>query len=406
MVLACLDEMEGRCFVETLRRNIRDMDFTVLGVLVLLAVYSCVAILAATYGKTDVGLPKHIIYRQILFEMIGWIAMTAITLYDYRSLRKNYWWIIGGAGFLLLVVFVMPRRNGAHSWIPLGPFSFQPSEVAKLAMIIGMAVFMADIDESEVPDYSFRRVWPLLIMFIVPFVLTFKEPALGQALVLLAIFVTMYCVFAKRWHFVMLIFFTIALVAGIGVVAVMYPQESTKLIENVLIKHHLLHSYQAYRIITWLNPQEYPLSYGYNIRISQIAVGSGQVFGEGLFNGIETRGNWIPNQWTDYIFTAIAEEFGFVGSSLLVLLFLILCYRLIRIAGTSQDSFGTYIVTGIVALIAFQVFENIGADMYLSPSTGITLPFISYGGSSLVIDYMGVGLALSVALRRKKLRFN
>lgn len=392
--------------MDTLRRNIKDFDFTIVSVLILLAIYSAVALLAATHGKSGSDVPTHIVLKQSLFEIIGIVLMFVAAAYDYRSLRRIQWWIAGVATFLLIAVFAMPSRQGAHSWIPLGLFSFQPSEFGKLALIICVAGFMADIDESEFPDYRLRRVWPIPVMFIIPFALTLKEPALGQALVMVAITLTMYMVFARRSHFLLIVVLTIVFVVLISVVSVMFPAQSTTFIENVLVKHHLLQQYQAYRVITWLNPGFSPLHWGYNIRLAQIAVGSGQVFGEGLFNGIETRGNWIPNQWTDYIFTAIAEEFGFIGSSVLILLFLVLLYRLVRIAGSSQDTFGTYLVVGIVGMFSFQVFENMGMDMYMSPSTGITLPFISYGGSSLIANYLAVGLALSVALRHKKLRFS
>lgn len=392
--------------METLKRNIREIDFTVLGVLFLLAIYSCIAILAATHGKSGPDIPSHVLLRQLLFEVVGWIVMGMVMVYDYRSLRRIRWWLYGICTFLLLVVFVMPSSHGAHSWIPLAVFSFQPSEIAKLAIIIWIAAYMSNIDESEFPDYRARKMWPIFFIFIVPFALTLKEPALGQAIVMAAIVITMYVVFAKNTHFLILTVLSIFIILGLSVVAVVYPTQSTTFIQNVLINHHILKAYQAYRIVTWLNPGFSPLNYGYNIRLAQIAVGSGQVFGEGLFSGIETRGNWIPNQWTDYIFTAVAEEFGFVGSSILILLFLILIYRLIRISGTSQDTFGTYIIIGIVGMFAFQVFENIGADMYLSPSTGITLPFISYGGSSLVADYAAIGLVLSISMRRKKLKFS
>jgi rod shape determining protein RodA len=392
--------------VETLRRNFRELDFTLIGVLLLLAVYSFVALLAATHGKEFApNVPSHIVSKQTMFELIGLAALFFTMVYDYRSLRKIRWWIGGFVLFLLVVVFAMPRVQGAHSWIPLPLFNFQPSEFAKLAMIIVIAGFMSEIDESEFPDYRPRKVWPILLMFVIPFGLVLKEPALGQALVLAAIAGTMYTVFAKRSHFFMIVAVMVITVVGLSVVALMFPTESTTVID-FLVKHHVLKSFQADRITTWLNPDLDPLGAGYNIRLAQTAVGSGQVFGEGLFGGIETKGNWIPNQWTDYIFTAIGEEFGFVGSSLLVLLFLFLIYRLVRIAATSQDTFGTYLVIGIVGMFAFQVFENIGMDMYLSPSTGITLPFISYGGSSLIANYIAVGLTLSVALRRKKLRFS
>lgn len=393
--------------METLRRNFRELDFTMVGVLMLLAGYSCIALLAATHGKQSaLNVPSHIVIKQILFEVLGLVAMFFATVYDYRSLRKVNWWIAGLAAFLLIAVFAMPRRQGAHSWIPLSVFSFQPSEFAKLAMIIVMAAFMARIDEAEFPDYRLRKVWPLLPMFVIPFILVLGEPALGQALVLAAVALTMYTVFAKRTHFFLIVTLMVGFVVGISVVITMFPNESTTFIEQVLVKHHILKGFEADRIVTWINPNYEPLGAGYNIRLAQIAVGSGQVFGEGLFGGIETRGNWIPNQWTDYIFTVIGEEFGFIGSSILVLLFLFLIYRLTRIGATSQDTFGTYLIIGIIGMFSFQVFENMGMDMYLIPSTGITLPFISYGGSSLIANYIAIGLALSVALRRKKLRFS
>jgi len=392
--------------VDTLRRNIRELDFTLLGVLFLLAVYSCVALLAATYGKTGGDIPTHVVPKQILFEVLGLIALGFMAAYDYRSLRKIRWWLYGGTVFLLLAVFAMPAHQGAHSWIPLKLFSLQPSEFAKLILIIVVAAHMANVDESEFSDYSIRNTWQIWALLAVPFALILKEPALGQALVLVAITLFMYMVFIRRWQFVLIVSIVVLAVVGMGVAVTQFPQESRTFIENILLKHHVLKPFQAARIITWLDPTYQPLQAGFNVHQAQIAVGSGQVFGEGLFNGIETRGGWVPNQWNDYIFTAVGEEFGFVGSSGLVLLFLIMILRLVRMAGTSQDTFGTYLIMGIVGMFAFQTFENIGMDMYLSPSTGITLPFISYGGSSLIANYIAIGLAISVSLRRKKLRFS
>lgn len=391
--------------METLRRNLRELDYTLIGVLLLLAVYSCVALLASTYGQTDVT-TSHLLPRQILFEVLGFVAMFVVMAMDYRSVRKVHWWFYVVSILLLVVVFKMPLVNGAHSWIPLPVFALQPSEFAKMALIITLATHMATVDEQEFPSYGMKSSWQVWALCLIPFVLTLKEPALGQALVMFAITGCMYMVFTKRSYFSMMIAVIALIVCGTTVVANQYPKQSASFIENVLVKHHVLKSYQADRITTWLDPSYNNLNEGYNIHQAQVAVGSGQLFGEGLFNGISTRGGWVPNQTTDYIFTAIGEEFGFVGSSVLVLLFLILIYRLIKVAGTSQDTFGTYLIMGICGMFAFQVFENIGMDMYLSPSTGITLPFISYGGSSLIVNYMAVGLVMSVSLRRKKLRFS
>lgn len=393
--------------MEMLRRNIRDLDFTVFGVLLLLAAYGTIAVDAATHSHANPYIPSHIMVKQIAYEIVGIIALLVTTVFDYRVLRKYRWWLYGFSALLLLVVFGFPATSGAHSWINLKVVTIQPSELAKIALIIWLAAFMAEIDESEMPDYRLRKVWMLAPIVIVPFALTFEEPALGQALVIVALALTMYTVFAKRTHFAMIMLFVVIIVFGFSVAAVMFPDQSEVFINHVIVgKLHLLKSYQASRITTWLDPNYDVRNDGYNVHMAQIAIGSGQLFGEGLFNGIETKGAWVPNQWTDYIFSAVGEEFGFVGAAVLVLLFLMLMYRLIKIAATTDDYFGMYMAVGIIGMFSFQVFENIGMDMYLSPSTGITLPFISYGGTSLVVDYIAVGLVLSVGVRRRKLRFD
>lgn len=391
--------------MDLLRRNWKLIDYTLVVTLILLTAYSCIAIYAATYGKLDPQIPSHAWMKQLVFGIIGFIVMWFVAAYDYRSLRKIHWWIYGITTFLLVAVFGFHSVNGAHSWIPLSVFSLQPSEFAKLSLVITLATMMADRDEAEFPDYRLLTTWPMWVVTLVPFALTLKEPALGQALVMFSLFAVMYLMFVRRSLFALGVTFFMIVCVVLIALPVEFPTQATAFVQNVLIKHNILHGYQANRILTWLDHTYLPLGAGYNIRQAQTAIGSGQLFGEGWLNGLETSTGGVPNQWTDYIFTAIGEEFGFVGSSTLVFLFLILVYRLVRAATSSQDTFGTYIVMGIVGMFSFQVFENIGMDMYLSPSTGITLPFISYGGSSLVANFMAVGLALSVLLRKKRLSF-
>lgn len=397
--------------MEMFRRNFRELDFTLIGVMVVLAAYGCLALLATTYGKPTAphgSVPPHVLSKQILFEILGFIVMLVVAALDYRLLRKYRWWIYGIVLVMLLVVFKFHSadRGGAHSWIPLGPLTFEPSEFMKLAMIIVIASFMADNDESEFPDYRIRKTWPIWLVFLVPFALIYKEPALGQSLVLFAILMTMLAVYVKRSHFVMLTLLLAIIIGGVTVVAVQYPMQAYNFLQNVVVGHHYIREFQLMRILTWLNPKLALSTAGYSVHETQMAIGSGQIFGEGLFNGIKTTGSAIPNQWTDYIFSGVGEEFGFVGSSVLVLLFLMVFYRMTRIAGSSRDAFGTYLIIGLVGMFGFQVFENIGMDMYMSPATGITLPFVTYGGSSLILNYISIGLALSVCVRRKRLRFS
>lgn len=374
--------------------------------LILLGVFACLAVDATTRGNPNPYIPSHPLRKQIEWEIIGIVVMIVGTLFDYRLLRRIHWWLYGLSIVLLMAVYGFPAVQGAHSWIKFHGFQFQPSELAKLALIIWLATFMANVDESEEPVYGLRKTWIIVPIFLVPFALIYIEPALGQALVMIAITLTMYTAFAKRSHFILIMAGVVAVVTAACLASTLYTKQVISFINNVVIKHHIIKQYQMNRILTWLDPNFSTNEYGYNIHMASTAIGSGQLFGEGFGNGLLTRGGWVPNQWTDYIFSAIGEEFGFVGSSVLILLFLMLCYRIIRIAGTTSDPFGMYIAIGVVGMFAFQVFENIGADMYLSPSTGITLPFISYGGTSLAVNYLAMGIILSIGLRRRKLRFN
>lgn len=391
--------------VDALRRQFRQIDFVLLGVVGLLAAFSCLALVAVSHGKSVAELQvSHIVERQMIWEVVGFIGMVVTAGYDYRGLRKWHWWLYGLSILMLMAVYGMPRTNGAHSWIHLGPISGEPSEFAKLGLIVSIAAYMAGVDEQEQPRYGLRNLLPIFGLLLVPFVLTYKEPALGQALVMFAIVMTMYVVFATRLHFVLLTGLLFSLVGGVAYMANARPIQTTKFMES-LVKHKILQQFQVSRIVTWINPQYDLNNTGFAVHHAQIAVGSGGLFGEGLFKGILTTSSSVPNQTTDYIFTAIAEEFGFVASGLLILLFLVLVYRIIKVAGLSQDSFGTYLLMGIAGMFGFQVFENIGMNVYLSPSTGITLPFISYGGTSLVANYLAIGLAISVSVRRKQLNF-
>ncbi|MCL6625468.1 FtsW/RodA/SpoVE family cell cycle protein [Alicyclobacillus shizuokensis] len=388
-----------------MQKSLRRMDWILVGVLVVLAACSCASLYSYALAR---NLPLHGLHadwlKQAIFEVLGLVVMVVTALFfDYRTLRKVRWPLYACTTLLLLVVFQMPAINGAQAWIPLGGgFQLQPSELAKVSMIVLLAHYMAKVEESEHPQYGLRHLPALALILLIPFGLTLKEPALGQALVMFAIFMTMYVVFTTRIYLTLLTLVLLGLVVICGI-ALDHPSQSAHFVNDVLVKHHLLQSYQADRILTWLDPK-YDLQHtGYNVHWAQIAIGSGQVFGEGWLNGTLT--GHVPNQETDYIFSLIGDEFGFVGGSVLVFLFLILVYRLVKVAAIAQEPFGVYLAVGFVGMFAFQVFENIGMDVYLSPSTGITLPFVSYGGTSVLVNYLCVGIVLSISLRQKRLRF-
>jgi rod shape determining protein RodA len=387
--------------VEGIRRYLRDIDYTIVVLVAILMAYSCLAIA----GVHNSQMPSHAWLKQLVVGLIGFVVMFAVAVSDYRSLRRIRWWLYGITTVLLVVVFAFPAVNYAHSWINLKFTTFQPSEFSKLALIIATAAFMANVDESELPDYRIRSSWPVWAMLIPPFVLTLKEPALGQALVMVSISLIMFMAFTKRSMFALLC--GAVLLGGVVLVTVpiFYSKEAAAFVHQVLIPHNILKGYQGERILAWLDPNYDLGGSGFNVHQAQMAIASGQMFGEGALNGLLSLHAGVPNEWTDYIFSSVGEQFGFVGSAGLVLCFLALIYRLVRIARHASDTFGMYMVVGILGMFAFQVFENVGMDMYMSPSTGITLPFVSYGGSSLLANFIAVGIAMSVAIRHKPLRF-
>ncbi len=404
MVSAGVNRLES-----IVKRNLRDLDYVLIGVMLCISIFSCIAIYTSTYGKANpatgnalLGIPPHILYRQIVWEVLSYGAMFLMMVVDYKSLAKWKWWFYGLTMLMLLAVFGFHTVNGAHSWIPLPGLSFQPSELAKVAVIIWTADYMAKMNEREVPDYSFKALLPIFVVFAVPFALILKEPALGQALVLLAILYTMLLVYVKRKHLQVILIGTVAFLLVVFLAVGVFPNQTIRVLDH----QHILKPYQTQRLISFIDPGYQPLKSGYQVLEAEIAVGSGGVYGTGLLRGSQTAGSWVPFQWTDFIFSAIAEQLGFLGSSVLIMLFLIMLYRMIKIATSALDDFASYAIAGSVGMFAFQIFENIGMNLVISPATGITLPFVSYGGSSLIVNFISIGIVLSVSIRRRTLRFD
>jgi rod shape determining protein RodA len=382
-----------------LKRNGRDLEVSLIGILLAISVFSCVTIYSVVIQRPELGVGYF--HKELMYQCIGYIAMFFVMLMDYRLLRKAKWSIYLFNIVTLIIVFKFPNEiHGAASWIPLGPLQFQPSEFAKIGLIIMLADFMAKEDEKEVPDKGLKPVAVMFLLTLLPAYLTLKEPALGQALVFVAIFISMLFPFVKRSILIWMLILGGVLVTLIILAKVVYAGQIIQFMD----KHHL-DSYQMSRITTFLDPEHATRDERYQVMQAQTAIGSGQLFGEGLMKGILTNGRFVPEQQTDMIFSALAEQFGFIGSTLLIFLFLAMFYRMVRVAMTSLDAFGLYMIVGIIGMFAFQIFENIGMNMLIMPLTGITLPFISYGGTSLVANYMMVGIVLSVSIRRRKLRF-
>lgn len=358
------------------RIPLRNIDKLVLLSALILAVMGVVLIYSATH--TD-DASTYFLKRQLMWLVIALLAMTVGAGFDYHKMMPYAWHIYSGVLALLVIVFFFPEINGAHRWINLGFFPLQPSELAKVGIVIVLATFVAD----QGMDLSANRPFvTAFVIALVPIGLIFLEPDIGIAACCFAITVGMTMVGGAR----------LKQLAALGVASI---------ISFLLaIQLNVFKSYQLNRLLVFINPDLDRLESGYNLAQSKIAIGSGQLFGRGLFNGTQTNLQFIPEHHTDFIFSVTGEELGFIGASIILALFVVFLWRSLKIAGTARDAFGTMLVTGFVIMFAWQVVVNVGMAMGIMPVTGITLPFLSYGGSSLIVNCFCVGLILNVGMRR------
>ncbi len=330
--------------------------------------------------------PKTFLKKQGLFVVLGGITMVVVALVDYRRwepLANVLYWLIVLA---LLGVFVVgSSAQGAARWFSLGPLQLQPSEFAVLALILAIASYCARRDDVGL---AWKDVFRLLIMAGIPIVLVMLQPDLGTAIIMVIVLIVMLAVAGLPIRILVMLL--------IGVVFVVF----------VAIEVGLLHHYQIARLTAFLNPNShstnpYVQSAIYNTQQAKNAIGSGGVFGSGLGHGAQTNGGYVPEQQTDFIFTAIGEQLGFVGSAGVLALLGIIAWRVLHAAVVSRDIFGRLVCTGLFTFIAFSVFQNAGMTMGIMPITGIPLPFVSYGGTAVLVFFGAIGFALSVGARRR-----
>jgi rod shape determining protein RodA len=272
---------------------------------------------------------------------------------------------------------------GSRRWILVGGTQVQPSEIAKLVVIIVLAKYLADHRESI---GSLRVFLTSLALAAVPAVLVFAEPDLGSAVIFAAIWLGMVTMAGARWRHLLGLL-------GTAVVSVPF----------VLIG--LVTDYQRERIALWLNPGSDPQGAGFNILQGKISIGSGGIFGKGLTEGAQTQLDYLRTETTDYVFSVLGEELGLIGALVLFALFIVLLWRALRVAELSRDLFGRLLATGIVIFILLQTFINVGVNVGLLPVTGIPLPFVSQGGSSLITLFVGLGILQSILLRHRRFTF-
>ena len=327
---------------------------------------------------------QYYLKRHIINILIGLVLAYGVTVIDYRLLRA-YTPFLWGAGVLGLVIVLIPglgaEINGAKAWIALpGGFQIQPAELAKIAIIIGMSMILSERSHDSDGPTS-RDVLQALAIAAIPVALIIMQPDMGTVLIISAAVVTIVAVSGvpARW------------VTGLLLLAVLGG--------FVAVKAGVVSEYQVNRLQTFVDPSADTQGAGYQLRQARITVGSGGLVGTGLFNGPQTNGRFVPEQQTDFIFTVAGEELGFIGSGAILILYLILLMRGFSIARRTNDPFGRLVCTGVIAWFAFQIFENIGMTLGLMPMTGVPLPFISYGGSSMFATLIGIGLLQNVHAR-------
>lgn len=360
----------------------RNFDWWLFGAVLLLTGIGVLVLYATAFQSSAGGVPVDT-RNQIVFALIGLVAMFLVANIDYRVWRQFTPILYAVALILLVMVEVVGTKAlGATRWISLGFFQFQPSELVKLVLIIVLAKFLSKhYDAMRRPGFLLAS----LAYTVVPMVLVLAQPDLGTGIVLVVIWLSM--VLASRVRLAHLV--VMALLA----------------ISLLPLGLQFLQPYQRARLGTFLNPTADPLGSGYNVVQSTIAVGSGQWFGRGLAAGSQSQLNFLPSQHTDFIFAVLAEKMGFVGSILLLLIFAFLLLRAILIAYRAQDRFGMLLSVGISAMLLFHLFINVGMNLGILPVTGIPLPFVSYGGTSLLVAMISIGILESVAIRHKKIQF-
>jgi rod shape determining protein RodA len=358
---------------------LRQMDWVLIVVVCALSVIGVLLVWSATQPSLlAAGQDPHTyLKKQLLWVVIGLILMFTVSFVDSRRLRSWTPFVYGATVLGLLAVFAAHAVNGAHAWINLpGGFQVEPSEFAKVALVLALATVFSQSRWRGTP--GLRSVLVALACAAPLLALVVKEPALGVALVLAVVTATMIVLSGTKLRIIA----ALAMIVGAAVALVGGT--------------HLLKSYQLTRFTSFLHPSADLAGAGYNAAQAKIAVGSGGMFGTGLFHGSIVAGNYVPSQQTDFIFTVAGEELGFVGTITIVALLFIVVVRAARTAVRTDDLFGVLIASGVAIWFAFQSFVNIGMTIGIMPITGLPLPFVSYGGSAIFADMIAIGMLQSV----------
>ncbi len=364
-------------------------DLGLMAVVLALSGFGLLMIFSATRAALERQelLPSASMERQLGFMVIGFVGMVALSYVDYRNYQSLAPVLYLGCMVALAAGFLFDPVKGVQRWITIGPVNIQPAEFTKLALVMALASLLSRGPEESYQQLPWRKVGYALVLLAPPIVLIFLQPDLGTMMsfpfiLLLMLFVAG----ATRTQM------TVLALAAVGVVTTIW-------------RFDLLAGHQIDRLRVFIDPDLDPQGLGWSIRQARLAMSSGQVTGQGLFQGAITNQGLVPEQESDFIFTAVGEQLGFVGASVVLLAFGYVLWRLLRIAVTASDQYGSLIAMGVAAFLMFHVFISVGMTLGLVPITGLPLPFLSRGGSFYLTSTAGVGMAVSVWRLRSRVRF-
>jgi rod shape determining protein RodA len=359
------------------RRLIIHFDWTLLGILLLIASIGIFNLFSAAASMEMAGTPLYL--KQVFWLLIGLVVMVTIAFIEYRFYSDMAYIVYTVALVLLLMVMVYGIiTSGAQRWVRVGSLSFQPSEFVKISLILALAKFFQRPPHPK--GYSLKQILFPFLLLLLPVALILKQPDLGTAIILLLVFFSVLIFVKIRWSSLL----TIGLAGGVA----------------VPLLWGFLKEYQKKRIITFFNPDLDPLGAGYHLIQSKIAMGSGGILGKGFMNGTQCKLGFLPEQQTDFIFSVLGEEWGLIGSLFVIGIYFILILWGLRITVQAKDRFGAILAFGVVAMLFWHVFINIGMVLGMMPVVGIPLPLLSYGGSFILSTLIGIGLLLNVSMRR------
>jgi len=364
-------------FLKYDRRIFQNFDWTLFALVMSICAIGIMNIYSTGFSLIDNQSPLYL--KQLQWIMFGLFLMMAAFLIDYRAINQAAYIIYAiSIAALIFVALFGHTANGAQRWISFGFILFQPSELMKVTIIIALARYFDDHKSNE--PYLLRELFVPFLMVIVPCVLILKQPDLGTALMIIIVSASIVLFIGMNWKSIMI---------AVASVLVMLPAAWL-----------FLKDYQKDRLLTFLSPESDPLGTGYHIIQSMIAIGSGGFLGKGFLKGSQTQLKFLPEQQTDFVFSVFAEEWGFVGGLVLMVMFISLIIWGFKIALHSKDLLGTILAFGITTLIAWQMLINIGMVLGMMPVVGIPLPFLSYGGSAIVTLLGAIGLLMNVSVRR------